>query len=63
MSAVDFNVELNEVVSKKARANEDGDIYQDSLTINLMPEEESGEGQQRKMRPLRMFQMECMCLR
>lgn len=46
MSAVDFNVELNEVVSKKARANEDGDIYQDSLTISLMPEEESGEGQQ-----------------
>ena len=46
MSAVDFNVELNEVVSKKARANEDGDIYQDSLTISLMPEEEPGEGQQ-----------------
>lgn len=46
MSAVDFNVELNEVVSKKARANEDGDIYQDSLTISLMSEEESGEGQQ-----------------
>ena len=46
ISAVDFNVELNEVVSKKARANEDGDIYQDSLTISLMPEEEPGEGQQ-----------------
>ena len=44
--SVDFNVELNEIVSKRAKTNEEEDIYQDSLTISLMPEEESGEGQQ-----------------
>ena len=48
MSAVDFNVELNEIVSKRAKTNEEEDIYQDSLTISLMPEEEPGEGQQEK---------------
>ena len=44
MSAVDFNVELNEIVSKRVKTNEEEDIYQDSLTISLMPEEEPGEG-------------------
>lgn len=48
MSAVDFNVELNEIVSKRVKTNEEEDIYQDSLTISLMPEEEPGEGQQEK---------------
>lgn len=43
-SAVDFNVELNETVSK--RSGEDEDIFQESLTISLMPEDEPGEGQQ-----------------
>lgn len=45
-SAVDFNIELNKAVSKKARAVEEEDMFQESFTISLMPEDDSGEGQQ-----------------
>lgn len=47
-SAVDFEIELNEKVSRKARASEDSEAFQESAQISLLPQEDSGEAEMGK---------------